>query len=527
MQTNVIKILALVVLAAVAAWFWIWRETPPATPPNPAPIAEQADMSQRLAVIYEADQIEEPVERCLRYPIPEILPAEHSFYEFYCREAGVYKDQETIKGLLNAGEFARIDELVDGIQADYLAGNTWEQRVYSALEFLNDGSEWSDQVTLAWLEAQPQSHAAHVARSWVLRAQAYQIQEGWSLSRLTDSERETLQALWAGEQAMAERALELNPRFLPAISRKLGLGGWRDGTGPEDLYTQGIAIDENSFVLRWMLLNVLPSDNQQEWERKQFWQDKIYEELADDPRLAAFEVDDYISQGRMAWREEDYESVEQIAREGLSASPTNDMLRFSASVYNGLDDPITEFELLSKASSYYLQSPANEMDRAKILNDLGEYQWAADILEKARERFPGYYWSFSHLATSYFNLGRYEDAIEAYRERLKYDHNDASSNRAIAWIYINRLNQPEKALPYIDEQLALEPGNSRGWALRMDAIRAEGGEPYYEAVEQYLRYVDRSNPENQEGIRNAEADLSLRDQQTRQMQAGSEDTGND
>lgn len=526
MKNNSVKVLILLLLVAVAAWLWVGRDDAavlmPATEPKMPRIVEHLSPAERLAAIYEADQIEDPVERCLNYPIPEGLPREHVYYARYCEEASIYKDHDTVKRLLNEGEFAQVDELIDSIQAEYLATGEREYRVYDVLDLFNDASFWNDQTTAAWLEAQPESHAAHVARSWFLRAKAYGIQGGWRLSMLSEEKREKFNNLNVEQRALLDRALELNPRFLPAISRRMSTTFWEPESDIERYFAQGMAVDPDSFDLRWQLINGLPTSNQEEWEIKRAWEDKFREDLAGNFRLASFRTESYKNRGKRAYRDGDYEELLEITSEGLNNSPSLGMLEYAAFSHGDMDDPLKEFEFLSKGSSYWRHDPSTDMYRAEILNDMGEYQWAADMLEKSAERYPGYHWTYSHLAKSYIELGRFEDAVSAHKRNLENWPDDTHSQGMVAYLYIDYLNQKDRATPYIDALLAADPESVLGLRLRMDSLEGQDGEALYQTMEQFLRYVDRSNEFYSSHIATAEATLARRDQQLLQEQAASD-----
>lgn len=138
----------------------------------------------------------------------------------------------------------------------------------------------------------------------------------------------------------------------------------------------------------------------------------------------------------------------------------------------------------------------------QLYNILGELYQQADNLEKAenvyikaRELAPtvpikarlNY-----QLGIIYYRMGKLAKSEQAYLDTLKVLPNSVGSLNNLAYMYVEKLNQPEKALPYAKRAFRLKPDDSNildtyGWVLAKL-------KKYDEAEKILYRSLDQANP---------------------------------
>jgi tetratricopeptide (TPR) repeat protein len=114
--------------------------------------------------------------------------------------------------------------------------------------------------------------------------------------------------------------------------------------------------------------------------------------------------------------------------------------------------------------------------------ELGRYQEALDAYKEALRLKPDYAEAWNNLGNAYSDLGRYQEAIQAYKEalRLKPDYAEAWNNLAVAYRDQGRY---QEAIQAYKEALRLKPDLAEAWNTLGNAHRDQGR--YQEAVDAY------------------------------------------
>ena len=78
------------------------------------------------------------------------------------------------------------------------------------------------------------------------------------------------------------------------------------------------------------------------------------------------------------------------------------------------------------------------------------------------------------------------------------------SHQQIAWIAIYRIRDLKMAKLHIDAMLEIDPEDYRAWLYMSDYWHDVGGDPLFAAIDNFLKHVDREDPDMQQSIKNIE-----------------------
>jgi tetratricopeptide (TPR) repeat protein len=96
---------------------------------------------------------------------------------------------------------------------------------------------------------------------------------------------------------------------------------------------------------------------------------------------------------------------------------------------------------------------------ASSYEDIGCYEEAIVAYQKAIEIDPSNGFYYNGLGNTYSDIKRYDDAIANYQEAIKVNPNEAIFNNGLGNAYFNLVDY-EKARYYFNERIRLEPDNA-------------------------------------------------------------------
>ena len=86
----------------------------------------------------------------------------------------------------------------------------------------------------------------------------------------------------------------------------------------------------------------------------------------------------------------------------------------------------------------------------------GEYEEIIAVLEAQLEQTPDAIELFPHLGEAYFNLGRIDDAIDAYKRVLRAERDNVQARLSLSRIFESQ-GETAKAIHHLDQVIALRP----------------------------------------------------------------------
>ena len=93
------------------------------------------------------------------------------------------------------------------------------------------------------------------------------------------------------------------------------------------------------------------------------------------------------------------------------------------------------------------------------------------------------------MATIHELMGSYEEAVTARQTLLSLNPNDIDSMINLASLMTDRLDQAQKAMPYVDKAVSLQPRNPEtldvaGWTAWNAGLRAQGKDQVSQSLRQ-------------------------------------------
>ena len=122
------------------------------------------------------------------------------------------------------------------------------------------------------------------------------------------------------------------------------------------------------------------------------------------------------------------------------------------------------------------------LDRAEELTKANDWQGLLALCRRWTQAEPGNYIAWYLLGVAYGNLGRYREAVEAYREALRLEPDDASAWFKLGFAY-KKLGRYREAIEAYREALRLKPEYAQVWFNLGYAYEKLGR--YREAIEAY------------------------------------------
>ncbi|OFV80586.1 MAG: hypothetical protein A2W26_07610 [Acidobacteria bacterium RBG_16_64_8] len=131
------------------------------------------------------------------------------------------------------------------------------------------------------------------------------------------------------------------------------------------------------------------------------------------------------------------------------------------------------------------------LDEARTLERAGDLEGAVTLYKVILADDPKDLEALTGLAVDLLQLKRYDEALPVQEAIVAVDTKDALTRVELAFNYLNHQDQPDKAVRYLTEAVALEPSPKNLTFLAQAQIQA--GDP--EAAEQNLRKSLTDDPE--------------------------------
>lgn len=478
-------------------------------------VERAADFDAELDRIHAAEQQPDLYRRCLDYPNPDEFHWSPALIESMCKPlARRMLAWQDIVHALDAHHPEEIDAAFDGYQARGEAGEhgylTW------AFWWMFDTpSKWAGDTTRRWVEEDPSSAHALVARGLHRYALAWQARGEDLAVNTSEAKFAAMNAHVDAARADFEAALKKNPRHIAAYY------------GLVSTSQIGHEPDEYARRDRWVdaALAIDPADG---WIYKA-WMDAVQPQwggslgLMQDvaagaarhadanPSLALFAAEPICSEAdalRCDGCDKDGARSLALYRTAGEIGPAACFLAGAGAAAVLAEDLIAATRYYSQAYRFFGRDDWLAY-RAQNLRSLGRADWALQDLNGANVRDPSNVTVLHALALAYSDAGRTGDVEKAYRRILDAEPDHVAAAVDLAQLYIQKLNQPERARPLADHLIERDPKSVRGWLVRTMLCDATGDKPCYrEAAARFLEYANPDDPWQAPQIRNVRQKLA-------------------
>lgn len=459
----------------------------------------------KLMAIFLADQIDDPVERCLNYPPLDIKYWADELTQWGCNYlAQKFFDSAHMAQQLEARQYGEIEQEISSMVDDYIEGNKTEAEFFSVFDLFDDYSQNVESLTKEWINHSPGNPYAITAMGLMLSEKAWLIQAGRPLRQLEDNEREEFyQFLSEGNQYL-EKAFQLNPQMLPAYERRISNSSIGSMEITKKFLDEALRTHPRSYFVRSTYLHLLkPRWGGSYVDMKKFINETLLE-FPNEPFIQFLQNRIPLDKALTHLGNEEMKAGHELLIQALRYGPSTRALSLMSNIPKESGDLVGEFELLSQASRFQFKGDTEETSRAKLLVQFSEFEWAESIYKEIIHKSPTYY----HVYTAYGYLLRKDtrdrEAVEQFKIAVKLMPREIYSHQQIAWLATYRLRDHEMAKPHIDAMLEIDPESYLAWLYLADYWHDTGGEPLLTAIYNFLKYVDRDDPDMQQSIASIE-----------------------
>lgn len=501
---SFILVTALVAMASFA----VFKSDFPAAPVQAAGSVDR--MSPAVREVFEAEQIENPLERCLKYPSYPGFDWPEDLVVTLCQQIEVrnrawdeFVAMEGDPGRLESHAVQQLDRFSKGEIGGYelnLLYNWFE--VDTTL--LGGMSE-------RWLAAFPDSPHARLARATYLYAMATYLRRARTYSDIGEDDRGIFEAYLDESFALLKSVPESNPQLIPAyvLMLDLALQG-QDDLDAEAIEREATKIAPHSYNVRngyaWTLFPRWGGD----MASLEAYVEKSLALAENNPKLKMLAVFPQHDRAATIYRRDGREQEAILLFDAALQSVYNAWtMEVSAQAENLVENREAAFLKYSQVLRFQPWRFTIINARANTLDRMGFNSWAdaerQRIIESGIE-------SVTVYETKGFVLQRrsqFPQAIEAYQRVIELDPDNIYAHREIGRITVYRTRDFDTARPHIDFLLEHRPRHAFGWLLQADYLHDKGASDQLldEALFNYLKYVNREDPANDEPVRNIEAYL--------------------
>ena len=417
------------VRAAPAAAIDLGTPTPSNLPLAPA---------DSLSAVFEAEQITDPMQRCMAYPTPSGYHWPQAMNAARCADLvapGLASDRFT--KAIDDGKAGEVDAHLDALVADYFAKRAPE----GALQDAYGHNFWNSSETLKrsidqWLAQAPASAHALTARGMYLVATAQQARGEDTIDNTPAQNIASMRKSLDLAQRDLEKAISLNPRIMPAYSALIyvaKLSGDRELA--ERAIRQATEIDPATFFPRAYLSSMY----EPRWGGSFEVMDRLAEEampLVDqNPRLTDLKVTALAARGLPFHWAHDYPAALREFEKGLAEGSDKFYLDLAQNAAGKMSNDVRAVELLSQIVRFSPNDIAARRSRAYYLAQLGRDDWATSDLDVVLRANPHDAQALHGYATTLIHKNDNEGARAKLNESLAVDPTDQWAKETLAWMH--------------------------------------------------------------------------------------------
>ena len=459
-----------------------------------------------LEAAQAAERIADPLQRCLAYPdLPGVeWPQGHS-RDHCLSHAPPSLPAAEFERLLDEGDYDLIERRLDGSLARHFAKVGRSEEIDYLFDVFAAATPNTDARTRAWVQARPASAHAHLARGVHLLNAGIDARGGKFIRETPPEQLRRMDALFAQALPELKRAVQLQPRLMPAHAWLL-LASMYDGSVAD---AQGIVAearrhDADCQTMFFRRMNALRPRWGGSYEDMLALAGEIAPRVAAHPQLAIYRSRPYAERARMliADGQLDRQTVELLDIATRISSDEDSLEEAANLAYNATDAEPDSW----KGLAYLLQQArfvdggawANRvlaqqlMRRAPAMAERfarqAQLQAGEDKADAAR-----YY-----LAATLYNLGKFEEAQSHYLQVTHPDYRRTALRELVTmWQYdagLERKAGAQRARPFLERLLREYPDDGRAHLYKLEGDAAIDGKVRAEALQAFIARADRNDP---------------------------------
>jgi tetratricopeptide (TPR) repeat protein len=434
------------------------------------------DILEFMAKAKSAEQIEEPLQRCLAYPDP---PGSHwtpAAVRTYCH----YRFQplmsaSDIEGLIRSRQFAELD----GRLKAALEAQQTDPSAPSRLNLIYDHAFTTDAKELRplldqWKSTDPQSAFAYAASAWLYMQMASTARGEKYESDTPPANLEKMKELLAYAEADSYKSISLDPRVMPAyIALILGANIAENSEYATLWIDRALAVSPADFTVYSQASLVLEPRWHGSIKAMQDLEDRAQTHVKTNPMLALLKND-------AAFYEVDHCGC-GAQQQAIRYSALLDELTTSGNLWNAGDAASDSgaapaaMVLLSETLRFNPAALRARSQRSLRLTDLGDAAWALQEANIVIKKDPTDAAGFSGRAFALESMHDYPNAEIALKKAIHFDPSDSWQLIELGNIHFLK-HEWHEAWDISGELVTKFPNEPYGWILRgniqMDQPRA-------------------------------------------------------
>jgi tetratricopeptide (TPR) repeat protein len=345
--------------------------------PAPAP-SSSTEPKDPLAAIAQAEEISDPMQRCLEFPAPRGLDWPKAYVEAFCMDTlSPSLSAHEISDAIENRKAAELDTRLDAILDGYFAHRVPEGVVYQAWNRFRGSSATAARFVDRWLDQVPNSANARAARGMIEVERARESRGEDTIANTPGGDLEKMRAALETAQRDLEQALSANPRLLPAyvaLLRVARFGG--DDALAKRTLDRALGVDPAGYFVRGEYLTSLEPRWGGSFEAMDRFAEAAAPEIAANPRLAALKLDALAARGLPFYWKHDYRTALQHFERGLAVAPDAFYLDVGQFAAGKAGDDVRAVELISQYMRFMPYDAKKYAARAYYLKRLHRDAWA-------------------------------------------------------------------------------------------------------------------------------------------------------
>jgi len=422
-----------------------------------------------IAAVHKADDIADPLQRCLKYPD---LPGTHwdeATTTAYCQ----LRNRHTL-------QLSQIDTLLQQNKADevdrtfqaYMDTELHDPKQPGVLEAaffsagFGDAKPETRKIIDEWKRQSPNSAFALVASGMQYVAAAQQARGDSLWKDVRDDQAEGMHQQLVLARQDLDRAVKLVPTVTPAYTEMVYAGALEsDQDYSYRAANQGLAVDPSNFALRAQMMDLA----QPKWSSEFGGEDEQMQEdealIARNPLLRMVAQDAYVNRANCECAnglESQAQLIALAADKNMSYSDLSDL---GSTAYDNHDLHLA-VELYSESLRFNQDNPDVLQWRAHQMAMLGDPSGAIEGVLQAAHRFPDDSAIGTKLGNIYAFTGHVKEAESAFLAVLQRDPDYPRAMAELGDLYNHAGHQPDKAKALSDTLISRHPDDPDGYIVR-------------------------------------------------------------
>ena len=471
-----------------------------------------------------AEQIKDPLQRCLAYPDLPLNDWPDGHAEAHCRNHVVSPmSMDELAGFIDGRRLDVLHERLDAALERHFAEDDFGEDIHYMLDGFGDVGGEGDRLTARWLELAPDSAYAYHARGVFLLGAAGKARGTRSAALTPPADMRRMSKLVALAVVRLQKALAIEPRLLPAHAMLIhaAMLDSRDEL-QERAIEDARAIDPACLdVAKRRMTALKPRWGGSYAEMESF--SKALEPLTGRrPGLAVVLGAPWADRASVLRADDVYtDETADLLDIAVKLGSDEDHLADAADVALYREDGADQWQALA----YLLQANRFREGTAWAERTLARLLVRSEpemslvhgyrALEKAKpEDLPQVHYL---IGAGHYNVGNHVEAEEHYLLAAADPDTlpDALGELAEMWLFHDPSDPragADKAEPYIDRLLAAVPTSGIGRLLRLEQRAAQGKPLDAEVFRQFIEHADRNDRRQREALGKVEPLLEVLEQ---------------